>query len=192
MGKLGAQYKWNGIQVGETMLEEAEAAEAEAREEAVADGKTPPTQKFEPTDEQRKLVREMATAGIPVGHICLMVRWPHNDRPITYKTLKAHFARELFEGGIQTNTIAIGSLFASVKAGNVAAQIFWAKTRLGWRETTRHEVTGKDGAPMQQPSGVIVVPASTSPEEWEAAVVKAQADLAERAASFIDGGEEDA
>jgi hypothetical protein len=27
-----------------------------------------------------------------------------------------------------------GFLYASAKAGNVAAQIFWMKTRAGWRE----------------------------------------------------------
>jgi hypothetical protein len=30
----------------------------------------------------------------------------------------------------------------------VTAAIFWLKTRAGWKDTTSHEVSGKDGAPV--------------------------------------------
>ena len=33
----------------------------------------------------------------------------------------------------------------------VRAAMFWAKTRMGWRETSVQEITGKDGATLQAP-----------------------------------------
>jgi hypothetical protein len=32
--------------------------------------------------------------------------------------------------------------------GDTTAAIFWAKTQMGWKETSAHEFTGKDGGPI--------------------------------------------
>jgi hypothetical protein len=31
----------------------------------------------------------------------------------------------------------------------VTAAIFWLKTRAGWKDTTAHEISGKDGGPVE-------------------------------------------
>lgn len=36
----------------------------------------------------------------------------------------------------------------AVSGGNPAMTMFWLKCRAGWKETSVHEVTGKDGAPL--------------------------------------------
>jgi hypothetical protein len=40
------------------------------------------------------------------------------------------------------------SLYAQAIGGNTTAQIFWLKTRAGWRETAAFEVTGSNGRPL--------------------------------------------
>lgn len=41
------------------------------------------------------------------------------------------------------------NLLKLVRKGNLGALCFFLKTQAGWRETTRQEVTGKDGAPLE-------------------------------------------
>jgi len=55
-----------------------------------------------------------------------------------YKKGKANAIREVAEG-----------LLDKAKAGNLSASIFFLKTRGGWRETNRTELTGADGKPIQ-------------------------------------------
>jgi hypothetical protein len=50
------------------------------------------------------------------------------------KTLRKHFRHELDLGMAEANGEIVDSLFANAKKGNVAAQIYLAKTRLHWRE----------------------------------------------------------
>jgi hypothetical protein len=38
----------------------------------------------------------------------------------------------------------------------VTAAIFWAKTRMGWKETAVTEVMGKDGGPIETREVVII------------------------------------
>ena len=45
---------------------------------------------FKPTEEERKLVEQMCSVGIPQESICLVVRDGIDD-----KTLRKHFRREL-------------------------------------------------------------------------------------------------
>lgn len=58
--------------------------------------------------------------------------------------------------GIGTIT---NSLFQSAKGGNVTAQIFYLKNRQPkkWRDRRHHEVTGKDGKPIEMDWTVEVV-----------------------------------
>ena len=37
----------------------------------------------------------------------------------------------------------------AIKKGNPAATIFYMKSRCGWKETDRKEITGKDGEPVK-------------------------------------------
>ena len=82
---------------------------------------------FKPTDELRARVRQLAIVGLPQDEIATLAR-------CSPKTLRKHFRRELDEGVAEANALVAGFLFQAAKAGNVAAQIFWLKTRARWKE----------------------------------------------------------
>ena len=87
---------------------------------------------FEPTAEQRRLVRTMAGFGVPQEGIATLLE-------IDPKTLRRHFRAELDRGAVEATGKVAQSLFQMATEGrNVAAAIFWMKARAGWRE--RHEV----------------------------------------------------
>lgn len=65
---------------------------------------------------------------------------------VSLSTVKKHFQTDYDEGILEANTVVVGSLFQNCKMGNVAAQIFWCKTRLGWREKA-DVVASEDNAP---------------------------------------------
>ena len=97
---------------------------------------------FEPSEEQRRLVRAMAGFGIRQDDIAAHLE-------IDPKTLRKHFRRELDRGTVEANAKVAQSLFNMATQGNnVAAAIFWMKARAGWREKHDLEVSGKDGAPL--------------------------------------------
>src|SRR4029078_5898989 len=72
---------------------------------------------------------------------------------IAPKTLRKHFRDELDLGMVQANAKVGGALFTAATTpgtGQVTAAIFWAKTRMGWKEPAQaHEHTGPDGKPIQ-------------------------------------------
>lgn len=89
--------------------------------------------RFDPTQEQRRLVHAMAGFGIPHDGIAT-----HLD--IDPKTLRLHFRRELNRGAVDATAKVAQSLFSMATTGkNVAAAIFWMKARASWRE--KHDVT---------------------------------------------------
>jgi hypothetical protein len=98
---------------------------------------------FRPTDDERKLAEQMTALGIPQESIALVIRDGIDD-----KTLRKHFRRELDIGKIVANTKVGSSLFEKATGGDTTAAIFWAKTQMGWKETSAHEITGKDGGPI--------------------------------------------
>jgi DNA-binding XRE family transcriptional regulator len=53
---------------------------------------------------------------------------------IAKNTLRRAFKTELEESLHLANSQVVASLLRSAVKGNVAAQIFWCKTKLGWRE----------------------------------------------------------
>jgi len=105
--------------------------------------KPPRKQPFKPTDEERKLVEQMCAVGIPQESICLVVRDGIDD-----KTLRKHFRRELDTSKVKANAKIGGTLYNKAVGGDTTAAIFWAKTQMGWKETTAHEHAGKDGGPV--------------------------------------------
>lgn len=100
---------------------------------------------FKPTDEERQLVTQMCAVGIPQESICLVVRDGIDD-----KTLRKHFRRELDTAKIKANAKVGGTLFNKAMGGDTTAAIFWAKTQMGWKETTvkQHEMSDDTVAAM--------------------------------------------
>ena len=86
-----------------------------------------------PTEEQRKLVQTMAAAGIQSEAICLVIG-------VSGKTLRKHYRAELDTAVTRANAMVASSLYMKAIKGNVVAQIFWVKTRAGWKEPERIQV----------------------------------------------------
>ncbi len=97
-----------------------------------------------PTKEQRTMVETMAAVGVPSSDIARVVG-------VDAKTLRKHYRDELDLGMVKANAKVAGSLFKKATGDgpqSVTAAIFWAKTRMGWRETVVNEHTGPKGGPI--------------------------------------------
>lgn len=66
------------------------------------------------------------------------------------KTLRKHFRTELDVGAAKADAAVAKSLFENAtKHNNVAAQIWWSKSRMGWTDKLTIEHTGEDGGPIK-------------------------------------------
>ena len=110
---------------------------------------------FQPTDRQRGHVEAMVRYGIPVVEIARTLG-------ITKPTLFKHFREELDTGITKANAQVGEFIFSTIIGlpipdrpqvtdervrGSLA--MFWAKTRMGWKETSVHQHKGKDGGPIK-------------------------------------------
>ncbi|CAE6861763.1 hypothetical protein R75461_08022 [Paraburkholderia nemoris] len=104
---------------------------------------------FEPTDEQRKLVGQLAAFGIPQPDMCALVL-DGRGKAISDRTLRKYFARELAQGGVRANSRVAQSLLKKATGGDTIAAIFWLKCRARWKETAQAvELTGAEGGPLR-------------------------------------------
>lgn len=93
---------------------------------------------FEATDAQRKNVKAMAGYGFAQQDIADTIG-------ISLPSLKKHFKAELKTGAITANAAVAQSLYQKATGTGpqaVTAAIFWAKTRMGWKETAAVEHSG--------------------------------------------------
>jgi len=98
---------------------------------------------FEPTDEQRRTVRAMVAYGVPLEDIAKVIG-------VDRKTLSKHFRQEIDTAAAEANAKVAQSLYKNaVEHNTTAAQIFWLKTKAGWRETQAHEISGPEGGPIE-------------------------------------------
>jgi len=114
-----------------------------------------------PTDETRAIVRSMSVVGYGQQDVSVVLN-------LDEKTLRKHYREELDLAAIKANTIIGNTAFMMATGGgppridaegrNIGGDwrnaipsmtIFWMKTKMGFRETTRHEHSGPDGKPMQ-------------------------------------------
>jgi len=79
------------------------------------------------TESSIALVKELSSCGVPQEVISQRLG-------ISKVTLHKHYRAELDEGESNAGESVVKSLFAMATTGNVAAAIFWAKCRLGWKE----------------------------------------------------------
>ena len=87
---------------------------------------------FEPTEEQRRKVRAMAGFGVPDEDIAILIE-------VDLGTLRRHFMHDLGRGAAEGTARIAQTLFQVATVDrNVAALIFWLKSRAGWSE--RHQV----------------------------------------------------
>jgi hypothetical protein len=119
-----------------------------------------------PTPTTRQLVQVHATVGTQHEVISSLLG-------IDRKTLMKYYRAELDESLAQANATIGGALFNQAKNGNVAAMIFWLKTRARWREIERE----KEIDPALQKgevTSVLVTVAAASPERGDEKPAKAK------------------
>ena len=86
-------------------------------------------QRFAVNEAVRERVRHLAGVGVRQDDIARIIG-------CAPKTLRKRLRDELDRGVAEANATIAGYLFAAAKAGNIAAIIFWLKTRAHWRERT--------------------------------------------------------
>lgn len=96
---------------------------------------------FHPTQEQRDAVMAMTAAGIEHRPISLALQIP-------MRTLQRHFIEELKNGVDIINAVVGGGLAAKAKAGKQPYDIFWSKSRMGWRDRVSHGFEDERGQPV--------------------------------------------
>ena len=100
----------------------------------------------EPTEQTRDLVEKLSAAGVRYEDIAVYLG-------ITRPTLDKYYSEELKTGTIKANVKVAQTLYQQAMAGSTTAAIFWLKTRAGWREVQRLEMSGADGQPIQVNNG---------------------------------------
>lgn len=87
---------------------------------------------------------------------------------ISYSTLQRRkkdyddFAEAIKRGRAKANVFVGGKLMQKIKEGDTASTIFYMKTRCGWRETVRNELSGPEGG------AIPVAPQPMTKEELDA------------------------
>lgn len=91
--------------------------------------------RWAPTEAELKQIRLYAGLGVPIKDIGVLVGKSH-------VTLQARARDALEQGAAEANAKIAGALYRAAIGGNITAAIFWAKTRLGWHETSNLNLTG--------------------------------------------------
>jgi hypothetical protein len=73
------------------------------------------------------MVTELSALGLRNEDICAMIK-------TSIPTLLKHYEKEIREGRIKANAKIAQTLYKKAIDGDTACLIFWAKTRLGWKE----------------------------------------------------------
>ena len=113
-----------------------------------------PRHPHEPTDKTRAEVSALASFGVRREDIASYIG-------IDAKTMRKHYRDELDNSTTKANA-AVGKFLYQAASGQalkngashsdcVRAAMFWAKTRMQWRETNHLEHTSPDGSMTPQP-----------------------------------------
>ena len=95
------------------------------------------TAKHEPTDITRAQVKALS-AFLPQEMVAKYMK-------MTRKTLMKYYSVEVYESSLDKDLQVVSCLYENAVNGNVSAQIFWCKTRLGMSES-KPEETIENGA----------------------------------------------
>lgn len=102
-----------------------------------------------PTDEKRAIVRALAKYGVRQYDIAVQIG-------VTTGTLVKYYRPELDAGMAEAAEGLAKTAYQMAMDGDVRMMIFLLKTRLGYKETTRVECSGPDGAPIQTEQAIRV------------------------------------
>jgi hypothetical protein len=96
-----------------------------------------PRQLWEPTDEQRAMVKAMTAYGIRQEAICAVLG-------ISHVTLERRCRHELDTGAAQANATVAASMFKMATKGPYSVRFhaarYWLACRAGWKETSTIEI----------------------------------------------------
>lgn len=108
---------------------------------------------FKPTPEQRKIVEAAVGFGVQHTNICQLVINPKTGEPISRYTLHEHFKPQLAKGKAMAHFNVGKSLYEQavgipkldgkgkqtgwISAPDVAATIWFTKSQMGWKDTSR-------------------------------------------------------
>jgi hypothetical protein len=95
-------------------------------------------QPWKPTEDERRLVEHYVAIGYTQPQIAALMGKSEDS-------LQRYCRDELDLGQLKVNAKIGGKLFQKAMSGDTASLIFWAKTRMGWKETDRLEHTGPGG-----------------------------------------------
>lgn len=95
-----------------------------------------------PREELRDKIKIMTAIGIPHAQIAGVLK-------MSLETLHRCYKDDLDYGATEANTVVGGKIFEAAKRGESWACSLWAARRMGWKETTATELTGKDGGPIE-------------------------------------------
>jgi len=103
---------------------------------------------FQPTDQDRATVKNMAAAGINQDLIRRCISGKIND-----KTFRKHFREELDLSATLVTGFAMSKLFACIQKGEAWAICFWLKCKANFQETTAVnqrlvDANGNDRSPL--------------------------------------------
>jgi hypothetical protein len=122
-----------------------------------------PRNQHKVTEKTKAAVLECVTYGMPQAQICKFIG-------ISEPTLRKHYRHELDVGEtamlLQVSKNVHDIALDKADTRSLTAGIFLLKTRAGFRETNRTELTGKDGAPLEITASAKATldPRSMSPE----------------------------
>jgi hypothetical protein len=122
---------------------------------------------FVVTEAVREKVRHLAGLGVPQDDIARLLG-------CAPKTLRKRFRDELDRGVAEANAMISGSLFAAAKAGNIAAIIFWLKTRARWRERPAADGPTANADAASSSEVVLVLPDNSRDPELTQVLQNAQ------------------
>ena len=109
----------------------------------------------------RDKVRHLAGVGVSQDDIAKIIG-------CAPKTLRKRFRADLDRGVAEANATMCGFLFAAAKGGNIAAIIFWLKTRAHWRERKPSEVPASGDGEANAPVVLVLPDNSRDPGLTEA------------------------
>ena len=105
----------------------------------------------QPTEKTRAEIVALRSYGVPIKEVAAYIG-------IDDKTLYKYYKDELENSAIKANA-NVGKFLYQAASGQAIAQgashgdcvraaMFWAKTRMGWKETNVQEHTGANGKPL--------------------------------------------
>jgi hypothetical protein len=117
---------------------------------------------FVATPEQRNNVKILVGLGVPQAMICQLVVNPQTGKPLDEGTLKKHFPREIAVGAAELHarmgSFMVANIFGMTppagtqpiknESSRAMLSIFFAKTRMGWKESGVSEHATADGKPF--------------------------------------------